>query len=87
MFCVTLFCPNITITIRPQLSPRGCLLARNHTTIKTRISRLGESLLFSVYFPILSKRMNFFSPRIRFGTCKLRPFESTVQLNSLGRPK
>ena len=28
--------------------------------------------------------LELYSPRIRFGTCKVRPSESTVELNSCG---
>ena len=48
IYCVTLFCPNITITISSAVSLQW--QSTNHTKIKTRIIyRLGE-----FYFPILS---------------------------------
>ena len=83
IYGVTLFCLNITIMISSAVS-------QITTQITLKSTQEIPGLVNYTFFSLLpySKQLGwyFFSPRIRFGTCKVRPSESTVELNSLGRP-
>ena len=79
IYGVTVFSPNITITISSAVSLP--YQNKNHTKIETRISRLGEFYFF--------KFISLFSFRLELGSAhvKVRLSESTVELTSLGRPQ
>ena len=63
----------------PQLSP-----CHNRTQITLKSKQEYPGLVtftfFSKFYYFKQKGWYFFSPRIRFGTCRVRPSESTVEL-------
>ena len=80
-FMVLLYFVQISRSQSPQLSP-----CHNRTQITLKSKQEFPGL--PVYFPIFKQEgWYFFLLQIRFGTCKVRPSESTVKLYSLGRPK
>ena len=77
IYGLTVFSPNITITISSAVSLP--YQNKNHTQIKTRISRPGEFYLFLAYFPILSCkddisfRLELGSAHVKFDRLNQRP--------------
>ena len=76
---VTVFSPNITITISSAVSLP--YQNTNHTKIKTRISRLGEFNFFFVYFPISSSKDDI-SFRLELGSAHVK-FDRLNQQSNL----
>ena len=73
-----LYLVQISRSRSPQLSPCH---NRSQITLKSKQEYPGlVTFIFFSIFPYLSSKDDiFFSPRIRFGTCKVRPSESTVE--------
>ena len=78
---VTLFCPNVTITISSAIRCHANEQNKNHTKIKTRISRLGELFFFLVYFAILSSKDDI-SFRLELGSAHVK-FDRLNQQSNL----
>ena len=71
----------------PQLSAPCHNRAQITRKSKQEFTGLVNFTFFTLFPYFKQKGWYFFSPRIRFCTYKVRPSESTVALNSLGRPK